>query len=231
MTAAEDSSGMIPEQIWDLSAPSGASGCASRPVAASPCPLQPGQQVTITYTGTLAASATTITYAGSLAASATSLTMHWGYNNWTGITDTAMTKQGNGTWTATITVPQGATTLNMAFHNQSNTWDNNNSSNYNLTVITCSSGAVSASPCPASAGQQVTITYAGSLAAGATSLTMHWGYNNWNSITDAAMTKQSNGSWTVTITLPQGATSLNMAFYNQSNVWDNNNASNYNLNP
>lgn len=92
----------------------------------------------------------------------------------------------------------------------------------------CSTGAVSASPCPVQ-GQQTTITYNGFLASGASSITMHWGYNSWNGITDTPMTKQANGSWQATITVPQSATQLNMAFFNQSNTWDNNNTSNYNL--
>ncbi len=166
MMASANSSGMIPEQIWDTAAPSGytpgtptksmnplnwamgefitllvstsshtiadvpsivynryATGvsCTTGSVSASPCPIVHGTQDTMTYNG-------------SLASSATSITMHWGYNNWNGITDTPMTKQGNGTWQATITVPASATQLNMAFYNQNNTWDNNNSSNYNLNV-------------------------------------------------------------------------------------------------
>jgi alpha-glucosidase len=88
---------------------------------------------------------------------------------------------------------------------------------------------VTATPCPL-AGQVTTITYSGTLASGSTSLTMHWGYNSWNGVTDTAMTKQINGTWTVTITVPTGATTLNMAFFNQSNTWDNNNSSDYNLN-
>jgi tetratricopeptide (TPR) repeat protein len=75
-----------------------------------------------------------ITYNGYLAATASRITMHWGYNNWNSITDTGMTKQRNGTWQASIIVPPGATALNMAFHNQSHTWDNNNTSNYHLNV-------------------------------------------------------------------------------------------------
>lgn len=90
-------------------------------VTASPSSLVAGQAATITYTG-------------NLAGSASSITMHWGYNNWNGITDTAMTQQSNGTWQATITVPSGATTLNLACENQSTTWDNNGGSNYNLSV-------------------------------------------------------------------------------------------------
>jgi glucoamylase len=259
MIASANSTGMIPEQIWNTSAPSGYTpgtptksmnplnwamgefitllvststntiadvpsivynryvGSTSNPVTSSPNPPVSNQ-------------ATTITYAGTLASSATSITLHWGYNNWTGVTNAAMTKQSNGTWQATITLPASATQLNMAFYNQSNTWDNNNSGNYNLTVVSCTTGSVSGSPCPLAHGTQTTITYSGSLAASATSITLHWGYNNWTGPTNAAMTKQSNGSWQATITLPSSATQLNMAFYNQSNTWDNNNSSNYNLN-
>ncbi len=99
----------------------GGTTCTVQTVSATTCPLVAGQTATISYSGTLAASAT-------------SITLHWGYNDWSGITDTAMTKQSSGVWTASITVPSGATVLNMAFENQSSTWDNNSSSNYNLSV-------------------------------------------------------------------------------------------------
>jgi alpha-glucosidase len=89
---------------------------------------------------------------------------------------------------------------------------------------------VSSSPSPPVAGQPATITYNGTLAPSASSITMHWGFNNWNSIADTTMTQQANGSWQATITLPQGATQLNMAFHNQNNTWDNNHGSNFNLN-
>ncbi len=90
-------------------------------VSTNPTPLVAGQTATITYDG-------------SLAASATSMTMHWGYNGWTGVTETPMTKQSNGTWTATITIPTGATTFNSAFYNQSGTWDSNAGNNFNFVV-------------------------------------------------------------------------------------------------
>ncbi len=141
-----------------------------------------------------------------------------------------MVKRTDGFWQATLSVPTGATAINMAFNNDNGTWDNNGGQNYNISIGggSCSTGAVTATPCPI-AGQSTTITYSGSLASGATSITMHWGYNNWNGITDTPMTKQSNGTWTATITVPTGATSLNMAFHNQNNTWDNNNGNNYNL--
>ncbi len=93
----------------------------SSPVTANPSPLVAGQPATITYDGTLASSAT-------------SITMHWGYNGWSGVTNTPMTKQANGTWTASITIPAGATAFNSAYYNQSSTWDSNGGSNYNLAV-------------------------------------------------------------------------------------------------
>ncbi len=62
------------------------------------------------------------------------ITLNWGYNNWNGITGTVMTRTSNGAWTGFAMVPSSATQLNMAFYNQSGTWDNNNGSNYTLTV-------------------------------------------------------------------------------------------------
>jgi predicted carbohydrate-binding protein with starch-binding CBM53 len=157
--------------------------------------------------------------------------MHWGDNGWNGTTDTAMTKQSNGTWTTTITVPSGATVLNTAYKNQSSSWDNSSGSNYNLPVGSCFLKTVSTTSCPTVPGASITIIYSGSLSASASSITVHWSYNSWNGLTvDTTMTKQSNGTWTATITVPSGATTLNMAFKNQSSTWDSNGGSNYNLN-
>lgn len=76
----------------------------------------------------------TITYDGCLGAAAETITMHWSSNNWNNISQTAMTKQRDGTWQATIVVPADATKLNMAFYDQSHRWDNHRTSNYLLTV-------------------------------------------------------------------------------------------------
>jgi hypothetical protein len=181
----------------------------AEPVTTSPSPAIAGQPATVTY-------------AGSLAASASSVTMHWGFNGWQGVTDTPMTKQSNGTWAATVTVPKG-TGLNTAFFNQSGTWDNNNTNNYNIGAV---NAPVSTSPAPVAGGHSATIRYAGSLAASASSVTMHWGFNGWQGVTDTPMTKQSDGSWTATISVP-AASALNLAFFNQSATWDNNGGADY----
>jgi glucoamylase len=180
----------------------------SEPVTTSPSPAVAGQPVTVTYRGTLAGSAT-------------SITMHWGHDNWQGVTDTPMTKVG-GVWTATVTVPAG-TGLNAAFENQAGTWDNNGSANYNIGAV---NAPVSPSPTPIVGGASATIRYAGTLAASATSITMHWGHNAWQTVTDTPMTKQTDGSWKATITVPAGS-ALNLAFYNQASTWDNNGGADY----
>lgn len=45
-----------------------------------------------------------------------------------------MTKQSDGRWAATITIPSGAYSLNMAFKNDSGSWDSNSSANYNYSI-------------------------------------------------------------------------------------------------
>ncbi len=180
----------------------------AEPVTTSPSPAIAGQPVTVTY-------------AGSLAGSATSVTMHWGHDNWQNITDTPMTKVGS-VWTATVTVPVG-TGLNTAFFNQASTWDNNGGANYNIGAT---NSPASTSPSPVVGGSNVTIRYAGTLAGAATSMTVHWGHDGWQGVTDTAMAKQADGSWKATILAPAGS-ALNLAFHNQSNTWDNNGGSDY----
>lgn len=179
------------------------------PVTSSPSPAIAGQPVTVVYHGTLAGSAT-------------SITMHWGHDGWLNVTDTPMIHQANGTWTATVTVPAG-TGLNTAFLNQASAWDSNGGANYNVGAI---NAPVSSSPSPIVASTSATIRYNGTLAASATSITMHWGHNGWTGTADTPMTKQTDGSWKATITVPAGS-ALNMAFYNQSSTWDNNGTANY----
>jgi alpha-glucosidase len=187
---------------------------ASMPVVSSnPSPLTAGQSATVYYDGPLAASASAVT-------------MHWGYSGWSGVTDTAMTKQPNGSWAATIKVPVGYQ-LNTAFYNQNSTWDNNNGSNYNMEIQMPST--VTANPQPLAAGQTATIYYDGSLAPSASSVIMHWGYNGWSGVTDASMTKESNGAWAATVTVPSGATEINVAFHDQNSTWDSNSGSNYDI--
>ncbi|MDP4147707.1 MAG: carbohydrate-binding protein, partial [Bacillota bacterium] len=127
-------------------------------------------------------------------------------------------------WSATITIPSSATKLDFDFTDGTN-WDNNSSKDWHLQVWS-SSVPVQVSPAPV-ATKTTTVYYNGTLASSATSMTLHWGYNSWVSPTDVAMTKQADGRWAATITLPSGSYELDMAFKNNNNTWDSNNSANY----
>lgn len=267
MTAAENGSGMIPEQVWDNAAPSGftpgtptksmdplnwamaeyitllvsasqgniadqPSITASRYVTGA---FQPHTGYAVDYNSAqlYQGKALTIYYHGSLDGSS-HVYLHWGENGWQNVApDKAMVKRADGFWQTTISVPIDATGLNFCFNDGTN-WDNNGGGNWNTSIGAATTYPALATPVlsfpyvPVQ-GQSVTITYNGSLAGGATRMTLHWGYNNWTSPADVAMVKQSDGSWQATIFVPASASSLNTAYYNQSGTWDNNGGSNYNL--
>ncbi|MDP4145566.1 MAG: carbohydrate-binding protein, partial [Bacillota bacterium] len=166
----------------------------------------------------------TVYYSGSLVNSST-VKLHWGINGFTGVTDTTMTKDTTtGFWSATITIPSSATKLDFDFTDGTN-WDNNSSKDWHLQVWS-SSVPVQVSPAPV-ATKTTTVYYNGTLASSATSMTLHWGYNSWVSPTDVTMTKQADGRWSATITVPSGSYELDMAFKNNAGTWDSNNSANY----
>ncbi|WP_026889454.1 carbohydrate-binding protein [Clostridium beijerinckii] len=172
----------------------------------------------------LQGSSFTLYYNGSLANS-NSVKLHWGYNGFLNPSDITMTKGSDGFWAATITLPSSATKLDFDFTNGSN-WDNNSSKDWHLQV--CSSSVpVQVNPAP-TASKTTTVYYNGNLATNSTSVILHWGYNDFTNPTDITMTKQSDGRWAATITIPSGAYVLNMAFKNNSGTWDSNNSANYN---
>ncbi|MBS0197179.1 MAG: hypothetical protein JSR77_10515 [Planctomycetes bacterium] len=84
---------------------------------------------------------------------------------------------------------------------------------------------VSLSPAIPVAGQNVTITYdpTGRNLAGASTVKIHHGINNWATVTspDPAMTLAS-GKWQITIPVAATATQLDMVFNDGASTWDNN---------
>lgn len=268
MTAAENGSGLIPEQVWDNAAPSGYTpGTPTKSM--DPLNWAMGEFITLLVsdsTNTIAdvpsitearyvtnayqphsgwavdynpgqlyqGSALTIYYHGSLDSSS-HVYLHWGENNWQNVVtvDKPMVKRADGFWETTISVPVDATQINFAFRNDNNQWDNNGGGNWNVSIASANpqpalSYPVMSFPYVPVQSQQAKIIYNGSLASGASSITLHWGYNGWNGVSNATMTKQSDGSWIGTISVPQSASQINMAFYNQNNTWDNNGGANYN---
>ena len=77
------------------------------------------------------------------------------------------------------------------------------------------------------AGQSLTITYDGFLKT-QSQVNLYWGINAWQNVTTTPMTKAGD-IWTVTITVPTGATSLKMVFNNGAGTWDNNSSADYSI--
>ncbi len=94
------------------------------------------------------------------------------------------------------------------------------------------SDVVTVSPNPIQAGQPVLIQYnpEGRPLAGATSVNLHLGYNNWNPVVspDPAMTwNAGTGRWEITIQVPATATQMDVVFNNGAGTWDNNNGADW----
>lgn len=87
---------------------------------------------------------------------------------------------------------------------------------------------VEVTPDPPQAGQNVLIQYdpAGRPLAGAATVKLHYGFNNWNPVIspDPAMTWNAGASvWEITVPVSPSATQLDMVFNNGAGTWDNNN--------
>lgn len=91
-------------------------------VAVDPMPVSQGDEVTVLYYGPLAESAQ-------------QLYMHCGYgdaDNWQQVQDLRMEQTDRG-WVKTFQVKESSR-LNFCFHNENNTWDNNNGLNWSLEI-------------------------------------------------------------------------------------------------
>ncbi|MDX9911693.1 MAG: carbohydrate-binding protein [Phycisphaerales bacterium] len=87
---------------------------------------------------------------------------------------------------------------------------------------------VTLDPNPPVAGQNVTISYdsAGGPLAGAGSVRLHYGFDNWASVIspDPAMTfSGTTQRWTISVPVSPIAAQLDMVFNDGANTWDNNN--------
>ncbi|MEP0883927.1 glycoside hydrolase family 15 protein [Trichocoleus sp. ST-U3] len=75
-------------------------------------------------------------------------------------------------------------------------------------------------------GLALTIYYKG-LLTNSEQVKLHWGYNNWQQVTDRLMIQREDGFWETTLSVPPVGTTLNFAFTDGNN-WDNNGGNNWN---
>lgn len=104
---------------------------------------------------------------------------------------------------------------------------------WSVAIRDCDAGPVWTSPSPPIAGQTVTVFYdpVGRGLPGTSSVNIHHGHNgsNWTEVPGVPMTA-AGGLWTYSYPVPQGATTLAMAFNHQGqNPWDNNGGQNWNF--
>lgn len=192
--------------------------------ALAPNPPIAGQSLFITYApgaGPLAAAATVragvefTPAAGDTAAQA--------------FTDHPMSLNGGtGLWEVTLPVPAGATQMTLRFNDGGALTDDNNGAGWIYTVSAGAAGeTVTLTPNPPVAGESVTISYEdqGRPLAGAATVKLHHGFNNWSTVIapDPSMTfNAGTGRWEITVPVPPAATQLDFVFNNGANLWDNN---------
>jgi len=196
----------------------------------------PVPTTTFSYTPNLpeAGSSVTITYyaANRPLQGSSNVKIHWGYDGWKGVTDTAMTSKGNNVWQVTLTVPSAAKSkLNVVFTDGTK-WDNNNSQDWSIDIKAPEPlPTLSWTPNKPVAGSKVTITYnaEGRTLHGASNVKIHWGYDGWKSVTDTVMTSKGNNVWEVTLDVPASATNSIDLVFTDGSKWDNNNNQNWSI--
>lgn len=88
----------------------------------SPAKPKAGESISITYNSS-----------ARVLQGSSKVTVHWGYDGWKGVTDTAMTSKGNNIWEVTLIVPSAASSkLDLVFTNGSQ-WDNNNKQDWSIS--------------------------------------------------------------------------------------------------
>ena len=161
---------------------------------------------------------------------------HVGHNGWQGVYDTAQFGLNGriSRFQATIIVPAGATEINVCFHDNAGTWDNNGGQNWRIPVQPAGGGGGGAAPTPAKTALASATPATDTTAAAPQTLTVKWtsprsgqwtlvaGEAGWKNAAQIPMRTAANGTRWATYTLPEGATRVVFAFRKQGQ-WETNN--------
>jgi hypothetical protein len=72
---------------------------------------------------------------GPLPAGTDPVWLHYGFNGWTGVSDTAMAWAADSSaWRLTLTLPAGAEQVDFVFHDNAGHWDNNQGQDWHVAV-------------------------------------------------------------------------------------------------
>ena len=143
--------------------------------------------VTFNPTNPSAGQTLTVTYDGFLK-TGTAVNLYWGIDNWKTPVSVPMTKQADGKWKTIITIPSSTLSVfDCVFNNGNNTWDNNNSQDWHVTVTPGTVASLKVHYWKADNwSNEVNIHYWNSIPAGATT---------WPGV---AMTKDADGWYSFT---------------------------------
>lgn len=164
---------------------------------------------------------------------------HVGQDGWQSVYDTRPLQPNGqiGRFEIQVQVPANATELNVAFHDNAGTWDNNGGQNWRIPVrpataapaIASASTAAEKASRPAASiatavkrtaaptDMNVTVKLTGVKAGG--KFFAHIGRNGWKNAIDVAMTRQADGSLTAVYKVPAGHHDINVAFRDERGTW------------
>lgn len=187
-------------------------------VLITPTDFSIGDTVKVTYHGSLAKNSTNDVYAH----------VGFGKNDWRHVESVKMkkTKKGYETYIPVISTSN----LNIVFKDDTDCWDNNDGKNYTASATPISADSkVYITPSEFSVGDTVKLVYKGTLYKDKSNhIYAHIGYgDNWTYTEDIKMKKTKTGFETQI--LINSTESLNAAFRNEDDDWDNNANTNYKL--
>lgn len=200
-----------------------ASPCLPGPVAFSPDPPVVGKPLTITYDP-----------AGRVLEGAATVWLMRTENDFaSGSYYTLPMVRSGAFWQQTYTVPAGAYSAVIGFHNGAGTYDNYSNRYWRQAVDSGTdpvppipADRVAITPDPPIAGRDVTIVYTatGTTLAGAGAVEMQRGLDGWKVALDRLpMTSTATDTWTATWPIPADAKSIEFDFTDGTATWDNNN--------
>ncbi len=155
------------------------------------------------------------------------------FDGWTTSNRVAMSQRVDGTWSTTSAIPDGAASAEVAFDDGAGTRDDNSAANWSVAISECVIlSSASFDPAAPDGCTPVTITYdpgTGDLE-NANPVYIHVGRNNWQDVSDPAMTDNGDGTWSYVYNVPAGTFRIDSVFHDGSNTWDNNLGSDWQVN-
>jgi len=188
------------------------------PVVFSPSSPTDCDELTVTYDPT-----------GRSLDAAVAVDMVWTFDGFSTTQTNEMADAGSGQWLATVTIPQGTTSVEVYFEDGDGALadDTNEGANWATAVSECAIAShIAFEPAAPVGCNPVTLTYfpGTGVLKDAAPVHIHIGRNGWTDVISPApaMTQNPDGSWSYTYAVPEGTHQINCVFNDGDVIWDNN---------